>query len=147
MTNFLKIKFRYTQEGLHEEWIESLWATPVGANYRLENIPFYVKEFALGDIVSSRIVNGEPFVDDLVEESGNSTIHIVFYNENIVNKTRTELKELGCSSELSDRPHLIALNVPREIDYRKVIFPFLDKGFGKKLWDFQEACLSSLHSI
>ncbi|WP_316835069.1 DUF4265 domain-containing protein [Pedobacter nutrimenti] len=143
---FVKIKFTYTFDEGYEDQIESMWATPCGLNYKLENIPFYVKEFALGDVICTKTCDGELYVDDLVEESGSSTIQIVFFEKTIVQKTRQELKVLGCDSEISDKPHLIAVDVPKSVNYKNSIVPYLENGFRQDLWDYQEACLSSVHS-
>jgi hypothetical protein len=51
---------------------ESIWAIPVGENYKVDNIPFYAESIALGDIVSVKEENGELKFDALIEASGHS---------------------------------------------------------------------------
>jgi hypothetical protein len=144
---FVKVKFFYWDEGVEADRIESMWTTPSGLNYRIENIPFYVQEYALGDLISTKIEDEELYVDKLIEESGNSTIQLVFFDETIIEQTRKELKDLGCSSEVSDKPFYIAINVPSEISYRNIVFPYLDEGKSNELWDFAEACLATKQNI
>lgn len=142
---FVKIKFYYWHEGEEADRIESMWATAAGGNYKIENIPFYVMSYAYGDLVNVVEKDGELFVDGLAEESGHSTVRLVFFDKSIIEFTRKELKELGCDSEVSDKSFLIAVDVPPAVDYQSVVKPYLDKGFNNDLWDYQEACLSSKH--
>lgn len=143
MDGFIKIKFFYWHEGVEAESIENMWTIPEDGYYKIDNIPFYVKGFALGDIVSAKEENGELYIDQLIKESGNSTIHLVFFDETIAQRTREELKTMGCISEISDKPFLISINVPAEISYMNMIKPYLDEGCKKELWDYGEACLAT----
>ena len=147
MEDFVKVKFSYWSEQFEEDAIESMWVSPLNDYYIIANIPFYVQEFALGDIISVIEKNGEYYADQLIEESGNSTIRIVFFDETIVLKIREELKTMGCNSELSDKSFLIAVNIPSEISYVGIIKPYLDKGYSDNLWDYEEACISTTQSV
>lgn len=146
MEEHVKVKFYYWHERNEEEAIESMWTIPVSGNYKIDNIPFYVQSFALGDIISVTEKAGQLYVDALVKESGNSTIQMVFFDETIVHTIRGELKAMGCTSEISDKLFLIAINVPAEINYLGVIKPYLDDGYTKNLWDYGEACIASNHT-
>jgi hypothetical protein len=141
MKNYSKIKFYYHDEIDNVDKIERMWASKIGEYYKLENSPFYVLNFALGDIVSVKILDGEFFVDELIESSGNSTIQIVFYKEDIVTKTREELKKMGCNSEISNILTLISVNIPFNIDYNEIKH-YLENGSKNDFWDYQEACLA-----
>lgn len=142
--DYVKIKFFYWHEGEEAERIESMWAIHIGENYKIENIPFYVQEYALGDIIKVNEKDGQLYAEELVEESGHSTVQIVFLDENIIGETRDELKSFGCSSEISDKTFLIALDIPPEISYHGVIRPYLEKGCNTGLWDYQEACIATI---
>jgi hypothetical protein len=141
MEGYVKLKFFYWHEGYSEDRIESMWAIPVGENYKVENIPFYVQDFSLGDIVSAKEEDGELYVDSLVSRSGHSTIRVFFTDESIVQQVREELKSMGCDSEGSERANYVALDIPPDIDYENIIRPYLDKGFESDSWDYEEACL------
>ena len=136
-----KLKGYFLDDKEHER-IESLWALPIGDNYKIDNIPFFIQGISCGDIVSSKIINGELFIDSLVEASGNSTIRIVFFDINLLNQTRETLKQLGCDSELSHLPNLISVNIPAEVNYRTLILPYLKEGQARNNWDYEEACLA-----
>ena len=142
MTNYVKVKFTYFCEIEKREKIESMWASIFGKYYRIENTPFYVLNYALGDIIETQIIDNDLFVKKLIKASGNSTIHIIFYDENIVQKTRDALRSMGCSSELSNISSLISLNIPANIDYINKIKPYLVDGEVNELWSYQEACLA-----
>lgn len=145
MEGVVKILFFYWHEGEQAERIESMWTSPYGAYYKIENIPFYTIGFALGDIVSAKDKDGTLFVDDLVEASGHSTVRIIFFDKTIVAQTRAELRVWGCDSEGSNRYFYVAIDVPPKINYKEVIKPYLEKGFTEERWDYEEACLADNH--
>ncbi len=144
MLGYVKLKFLYWNDEEHAERIESMWATKEGTKYKIENIPFYVLGFALNDVVSVKEIKGELCVDSLVHESGHSTVRIVFFDKNIINETRQQLKTFGCNSEVSDKVYLIAIDIPPEVDYFNIIKPYLENGLISDLWDYEEACLASV---
>jgi hypothetical protein len=55
-----------------------------------------------------------------------------------------ELKEMGCESELSNMNTLISVDIPFNIVYRKIL-SFLENGEREGKWEYQEACISSVH--
>lgn len=121
--------------------IESAWATPVGSNFRLDNILFYAREYALNDILRVEQRNDELFVVDLVEASGHSTIRILFNNVEDVKNTRKKLREMGCESELSDIPILVSVDIPPEVEYFEVE-KYLIAGENESKWEYEEACIA-----
>jgi hypothetical protein len=122
--------------------IESVWAIPVGNNhYKIDNILFYAPEYSLGDIVSVENRKGELFVNGLIEESGHSTIRLIFNNKDDVQETRTFFKRLGCDSEISQVPILISLDIPSNIDYTEIKV-HLDEGEMLSKWSYEEACIA-----
>jgi len=141
MKDMIKIKMYYDDEN-GKQWIESLWATPTNEGYILENSPFYVLGYSLGDLVSGKMIHGELFVDELLKESGNSTIHLIFFDRSFVQSFRDELNTYGCKSELSDNPSLISMNVPNNVNYYGQIKPILDNYSNSNRLDYQEACLA-----
>ena len=48
---------------------------------------------------------------------------------------------MGCSSELSHVRGLIAVDVPPNVDYKKVR-SYLHDGLKQEKWDVQESCLA-----
>lgn len=121
--------------------IESAWGIPVGEFYKLDNILFYAPEYSLGDVVSVEDRNDELFVTGLIKESGHSTVRIIFYDIEEVSKTRKLLGDLGCDSEVSDIPTLIAVDIPPDVNYKKVK-EILEQGELLSKWGYEEACIA-----
>ena len=137
-----KILFEHENAPEGGSGIESVWAIPIAKNhFKIDNILFYAPEYSLGDIVSVQNKDGELFVNGLIEESGHSTVRIIFNDKDDVQKTRTELKNLGCDSEISDVPILISVDIPSSISY-SLVKAFLDEGEKLKKWSYEEACIA-----
>lgn len=138
-----KIVFEY--QDLEDSYaLESAWAEKRGEFYELRNILFYAPGYSLGDIVSVENRNGELYVTDLIEESGHSTIRIIFYADDVIESTIQKLNEFGCSYEGSNIAKLISVDVPAAVDY-KPIKAFLNEGEESELWSYEESCL--VHEI
>jgi hypothetical protein len=130
-------------DGTHE--VESVWALGEEGGYRLDNIPFYARGFALGDVVSAAVdAAGLLRCTGLVTPSGHSTIRLWFADAKDVQKVRDELRAMGCSSEL-DLPRLVAVDVPPQIPYRR-IQKYLDDKERASVFEYQEACLGQSES-
>lgn len=142
MENHSKILFQHT--AFNKESIESAWAKKVKNGYQLDNILFYAKNYSWRDIVSVEEVEGELFVTGLVQENGHSTIRVLLSDVSEVPKIRKGLKELGCSSELSNMDNLIAVDIPPHVSY-SVICNYLNQGESEEKWEYQEACIASNH--
>ena len=141
MKEFTKLLVDVTmQDGTHE--IESVWARPVGENFSIENIPFYAVGLALGDVVSVSIdPDGAKRYQHLVTPSGHSTLQVVVFDRKGVEAVRERLKTMGCASELSDLPTLIAVDVPANIEYGP-IRDWLDSLERAETASYREACLA-----
>ena len=108
--------------------MESIWAEVTEEGYfKINNIPFYSKEISLGDIVSV-IQKEENYLlyDKTIINSKNSTLRIVFFNENRKFKDNilTKLIDLGCGSEAFN-VNFYAINIPIQVDIEE-IYIFLD---------------------
>lgn len=121
--------------------VESVWATKQGDYYRIDNIPFFAPNIALGDLVGVEKDEGELHFDKLVQPSGHSTIQMVIFEESKVLQVGSELVKLGCTWEGSHIKKLISVDVPKDIDY-SVIKNYLDKGENEKHWSYKESCLA-----
>lgn len=94
---------------------ESMWGKFCQNNCTIENIPFFVYNISLQDIVSVKKKNDRLFFDKLIHESTNSTIRIYCKNPILVSQTRIKLMEMGCKWEFSNLKSLSAINVPLEV--------------------------------
>lgn len=139
MSQHVKVLFNVERDdGAHE--VESLWAISDGEGYRLDNIPFYVRGFALGDIVSAaRDSDGALQYTGLISASGHSTIRLWFSDSKDVQGIRDELRGMKCSSEL-DLSRLVAVDVPPDIPY-EIIRDYLDKKERSGIFEYEEGCL------
>lgn len=123
MSEHVKIVFRLDKDadGYPPREFESMWAVPLGeGRYRLDNIPFYATEVSAEDVVTASMVNGELLFERLLEEGGHSTVRLLCWNDGEIEPVRTALRNMGCSSELSDIRGLIAVDIPPSVDYREV---------------------------
>lgn len=142
--NYVKVAFRH--DAFDGDDIETAWTVKEAEYYRLDNILFYAKGFSWGDLIQVKFVDGEPYADVLVKESGHSTVRILFENIDDVQSTRDQLKSIGCDSELSNYQKLIAVDIPPVVYYNDVI-EYLDEGEKIAKWEYQEACISTLHKM
>ncbi len=123
---------------------ESVWALKKGDYYKIKNIPFFAPNIAFNDIISVEDEDGELFFDDIIKESGNSTLQIIIYNENDIVEIIKKIENFHCGWEGSYRKGYISVNVPKEINYLP-IKTFLDNESHVKKLDYKEACLA--HNI
>ncbi|RZS74619.1 uncharacterized protein DUF4265 [Pseudobacter ginsenosidimutans] len=137
----VKIYFEHNNTPEGKFGIESAWAIPDGEFYKLDNILFYAPEYSLGDVVSVENRNGELFVTGLIKESGHSTVRIIFYNADDIIKTRKFLEDLGCESEISDIPTLLAVDIPTNVNYQ-IVKEALMQGEAMSKWGYEEACIA-----
>ncbi|MBD8513368.1 DUF4265 domain-containing protein [Photobacterium sp. GJ3] len=143
MSEHVKLFFEYPVSDSNRNETESLWTLPDGKGFKLDNIPFYVKGVSLGDVVSAEEVDGCLYMKELLEPSGHSTVRIWFASDQEVQSVRETLESMGCSSEVSDQPRLIAVDIPPTISYDE-IRAYLDEGESNGKWDYEEACLGFL---
>lgn len=130
-------------DGTHE--VESVWASAVEGGYRLDNIPFYARGFAWGDLVSAAPdPDGLLRFTGLVAPSGHSTIRLWFVDASDVQKVRDELRAVGCDTEL-DLSRLVAVDVPPDIPYKR-IRAYLDDKERAGVFEYEEGCLAQLAS-
>jgi len=147
-----KIWFRISQDedGYPPVSVETLWMSPVtGGAYRLDNIPFFAKGVSCGDMVSAFPgPDGHLWFDQVVDHSGHSTLRVVVFREvddkrpleERVEELRGRFSSIGCSTELSHLPGLLAVDVPPLVNF-SIVLPLLEEGVMGG-WDYEEANLS-----
>jgi hypothetical protein len=138
-----KVKFVYYDlEGNLE--VESIWTHKEGDYFRIKNIPFFTPNIAYDDLISAENDDGELFYDDIIEESGNSTIQIIIFNEQDVKDVASKLEILSCGWEGSHLKCYISVNVPKKVNYFNVK-KYLDEMASENKLDYKEACIA--HSL
>lgn len=144
MSKHVKINFEFYNDILEEDTTESVWAIVVDENqglYKIDSIPFFVKDFAWGDVVFAELEDENLQVKELKEESGHSTIQIIFFDSNAIQPVISFLESEGCSWEGSYMPEYFSVDVPKDVDYRPVK-KFLRSMKSKEKLGFREACLA-----
>jgi Domain of unknown function (DUF4265) len=141
MSEHKKIRFEIEGNTADEMEVESLWALERHDGFEIDNIPFYARGVALGDVVATRADgDGLLWFDHVVRTSGHSTIRLWFAREDDVKNWREMLRNLGCSSEISDLSRLVAVDVPPEVEYERVK-GLLEEGEAVSLLEYEEGCL------
>ncbi|MDC0711688.1 DUF4265 domain-containing protein [Stigmatella sp. ncwal1] len=130
------------EEGYPPASAETLWAIKVDDGlFKIDNMPFFALGIAVNDIVSATQEEGAFRFKEVVQPSGHSTLRVVVYDPADVPAVRALFKELGCETELSHLPRLLAVDVPPTLsmeELRKV----LDSGRQQDRWGYEEACLA-----
>jgi hypothetical protein len=141
MHNRIIFEIEQDEDGYPGVGAETVWATSVGENtYKIDNIPFFVRDATLGDIIEATEINGVLAFKHTLSRSGNSLIRVHYAAEVDPQSIRDELTNLGCSSEWHNHDRLIAINVPPNVPLAKVQ-AFLRQGFEQERFDYEEAIL------
>ena len=137
---FTKVAFELEKNENGTKEVETLWAVPTDGGYRIDNIPFYVRGVAWGDIVSAmRDDGGQLNYVNLVTPSGHSTVRLWFAHASDVQAVRGALRALGCDSEL-DLERLVAVDIPPEIRYSEIT-AFLEEKEKLGVLEYEEGCI------
>lgn len=145
MADHIKILLEYEGSAPTDREIESVWAFPVEGGYQIDNIPFYAREIALGDVVSTtKDIDGSLRFSSLVRPSGHSTVRLWFAKDRVedVALVRQKLREMKCASEQSDLPRLVAIDIPPSVSYESALKLFVE-GEKAGLFEYEEACLGA----
>ncbi|MEV0582730.1 DUF4265 domain-containing protein [Nonomuraea sp. NPDC050310] len=127
---------------------ERLWAIPVApGRVRLDNIPFFVRGVACGDVVRTELdAEGTIWAKEVVEFSDNCTIRVVPGRngdlEGDLNTVLNLFAPLGVEGEGLAQFGLVALNIP----------PAADLAGAKRLlvegqdgwWDYEEGSVTAV---
>ena len=142
---YIKVVFEVENEEDDEVIKESIWAIDLGDNTcQIDNIPFYAFYYACDDIVSIEEFSEQLYVKELITASGNSTVRLLFENEEELTEIKSELNSLSLESESSMSSKLLAVNIPKKILYSE-IKNYLENGETKGKFQYEEACISEKH--
>jgi hypothetical protein len=129
---------------------EGLWAVDLGSGrYRLQNLPFLVTGYALGDIVTARAdpASDLPVVEAVAQRSGHSLYQVIVNRAGDVAAAAellSRLEKLGCGHEQATDA-LYAIDVPPEAD-RRHVEAIVDEGLNGGIWKVQDAFVAGDHS-
>ncbi len=140
----VKILFDLEQDedGYPPASAETLWAVQVGEGlFKIDNIPFFVLGIAVEDVVSAVPEEGVFRFKEVVQPSGHGTLRVVVYDPSDVPAVHALFKQMGCSTEQSHLPRLIAIDVPPSVSLDE-LKRMLDAGREQERWGYEEACLA-----
>ena len=119
-----------------QQW-EQLWCWPAEAGFRVDNVPFFARGVACGDVISAlRTDGGWLCFDKTLARSGNSTFRIWLSADKSLDAEGVlrQLRNLGCRAEVT-LERLIAIDVSPPLE--EVVWKFVSKGFEIGEWDLQ----------
>lgn len=94
---------------------ESLWGKKCEGGYLIDNVPFFIYDISLDDVVSVKKKEGQLYFHQLLYKSTNSTIRIFSKDHALMEKVRQSLAEKGCYWEYSNIKSYSSVNIPIEV--------------------------------
>lgn len=136
-----KVLFRLEkdEDGYPAEDVESLWGLRRADGIELDNIPFFAKGVALGDVVMVRVApDGALEFESVVRRGGHSTYRILILKKHPHDPKHTmdELIDLGLTVE--EDAGLLAVDVPPEVSLERIREYFFE-GIHSGRWEVEEA--------
>ena len=139
-----KIELCLVYKNDEQYFIEKVDAIRKGLFYQVNTVPAFAKNISYGDLVKAEYENGEYHFDELIEESGHSTMHIVVFKSN--EKVVARLIELGCGVNINIAANYLVVDIPPIMPYYS-IKKFLDLEQSKNTLDYSESCISQRHKL
>ncbi|MET0403628.1 MAG: DUF4265 domain-containing protein [Cystobacter sp.] len=140
----VKILFELEQDedGYPPASTETLWAIKAGEGlFKIDNIPFFALGVAVNDIISAVPEEKAFRFKEVAQPSGHSTLRVVVHDADDVAAARALFRQLGCSTELSHLPRLLAVDVPPAVSLEE-LKQVLESGRHQDRWGYEEACLA-----
>ncbi len=136
----VKVLF-YVEEEDGTVEVESMGAVPEADGYRLDNIPFFARSVALGDLVAAEVeADGALRYTGLIAASGHSTIRVLVGDPAALQGVRDALLAMGCDSERW-KTCLIDVDIPPAVAYATVQ-AYLEGGVRDGVFEYEEGCLA-----
>ncbi len=142
-SSHIRIEFELVQDDLgYPPFHSETRATPTPDGlWQIDNIPFYAVGLALGDVVQVFDAEGAlPKFSHVVRDAGHGTIRIILSETADVDRLRTALRDMGCSTELSQTPLRVAVDVPPTVNFRDVS-DFVEGYDQTEVIDYDEGCV------
>jgi hypothetical protein len=135
------IHLEQDEDGYPPTSVESLWVIPTGEGlFEVDNIPFFAWGLALEDVVAAEPEEGVWRFKEVVRHSGHATVRLIVYDVAEAPAILERFTRLGCLSERSHIPGLIAVDVPPSTPWSEVK-RLLAEGAAEERFGYEEACL------
>lgn len=121
---------------------ESVRVIKEGENYRVDSIPLFSSNLAVGDLVDVECEDGKLYFFDLIKASGHSTVQIVFFDHKARSAVIEALSEFGCGYAGTSALNYLSVDIPGNVCY-SAVRSILESYARKGVVDFKEACLGS----
>lgn len=119
-----------------------LWADPVGPSlFRIRALPTFADDISLFDIVHVSEFDDRLFVDDIVEESGHSTLRVILFDNSAHDRLLQICKDANCLIAHTEIPGLFAIDVSPEQSLVSLLRD-LQSGRETGMWDMDEASVA-----
>jgi hypothetical protein len=143
----IQVKLRKDESGYPPFFSEDLRADEIGElTYRICSTPVFANGIAVGDTVTVKHYgsNPVPFVEEVVEFGGHSTIRVVYFDDIRVDENLPRLSAIGCRREETDVEGVAPFDVPpgASLVDAKVV---LDEGYAAGWWDYSIGVVSAAH--
>ena len=134
-----KVMFPY-QINEEEVLLEGLWCIETKLGVQVDNIPFYISNLSVNDIIEIDIQDSVWYYKEHIYKSMHNTIQVRILNDSTQNEIGEKYAVLGCTWEGSHEKNYISIDVPRTVSYHTVHKQLtIDASAGRI--DFKEASL------
>lgn len=113
-----KLTFKLSEEeaGPFPVSVESLWCDCEGAYFRVKNIPFFLENLSLDDLIEIKEDKyGNSQIDRIVSPSLNSTVWVYIKDKVRGTDILDKIRNLGCELEGGVFDGYFAVNVPERV--------------------------------
>lgn len=145
-SSHVKITFALEQDedGYPPYAVENLWAIQRADGYEVDNIPWYAKGIACGDLVAAKPDGDGPLAfERVLRRGGNSTLR-VWLSAAAVEKCqqlRQAIEAAGATSELNGTRFLSVDVPPGAVS---AVWAYLEDGENRGYWEFEVGYLAEL---
>jgi hypothetical protein len=131
------------EDGYPPDDSETVWVEELKGNrYRIDNIPFYIRDISPEDIVTGRMVGENLVFDELLSKSMISVFRIVFFDKSKAEGVLSKLVRAGCRWEGSHLANFYSVELPASVNIQ-AIKESLDIEASKDVLDYEEASIRS----
>lgn len=145
-SSHVKITFALEQDedGYPPYAVEKLWAIQRADGYEVDNIPWYAKGIACGDLVAAKPDgDGRLAFERVLRRGGNSTLRVLLSAAAVekCRQLRQAIEAAAATSELSGT-RLLSVDVPPAAI--SAVWAYLEYGEDRGHWEFEVGHLAEL---